>query len=338
MLCRFGRSELSRPVRATVWLNVAWIRPSAATSAEQPLAVRAAQLLDLAVLQQRADELRPLVAQLLQRRRVGRGSGLGLLDRRQAAPGRRRGVEQLAQLDRRVDVEVVAPDDLLQLGAEADDVGGEPLVEAAQLGTVDGDAGVLHAGQDTHQRVLDRAVQLGHPLLVEAAHQWLDEVVHGERLSAGRRRRVGLGAVEVELTLGRRLVGRRGEPGVALDEVRQLVAGLGRIEQVGGDRRVQLEPIELDAELQQRAHQRLGVVAADRGCGQGDGDGRIVEVGGRHPRHGGGVGVGDDGEPAQRATTGLAVPRGGDVEASSEPNSCAVAAGDSLSVTSATSC
>ena len=48
-----GRSELSRPVRATVWLNVAWIRPSAATSAEQPLAVGAAQLLDLAVLQQR---------------------------------------------------------------------------------------------------------------------------------------------------------------------------------------------------------------------------------------------------------------------------------------------
>ncbi len=36
MLCRFGRSELSRPVRATVWLNVAWIRPSAATSASSP--------------------------------------------------------------------------------------------------------------------------------------------------------------------------------------------------------------------------------------------------------------------------------------------------------------
>ena len=112
MLCRFGRSELSRPVRATVWLNVAWMRPSGGDLGEQPLAVRAAQLLDLAVLQQRADELGPLVAQLLQRRGVGGGAGLRLLDRRQAAPGRRRGVEDLAQLDRRVDVEVVAADDL----------------------------------------------------------------------------------------------------------------------------------------------------------------------------------------------------------------------------------
>ena len=36
MLCRFGRSELSRPVRATVWLKVAWMRPSGATSASRP--------------------------------------------------------------------------------------------------------------------------------------------------------------------------------------------------------------------------------------------------------------------------------------------------------------
>ena len=65
MLCRFGWSLLSRPVRATVWLKVAWIRPSGATSAISPVAVRAAQLLHLAVLHQRIDELRPLVAQLL---------------------------------------------------------------------------------------------------------------------------------------------------------------------------------------------------------------------------------------------------------------------------------
>ena len=54
---------------------------------EQPLAVGAPQLLDLAVLQQRADELGPLVAQLLERRGVGRGAGLGLLDRRQPPGG-----------------------------------------------------------------------------------------------------------------------------------------------------------------------------------------------------------------------------------------------------------
>ena len=54
MLCRFGASELSRPVRATVWLNVAWMRPSARDLGEQALAVGRAQLLDLAVAQQRA--------------------------------------------------------------------------------------------------------------------------------------------------------------------------------------------------------------------------------------------------------------------------------------------
>ena len=35
MLCRLGRSEDSRPVRATVWRNEAWMRPSAATSASR---------------------------------------------------------------------------------------------------------------------------------------------------------------------------------------------------------------------------------------------------------------------------------------------------------------
>ena len=49
MLWRFGWSDDSRPVRATVWLNVAWMRPSGADLLEQPVAVGGAQLLDLAV-------------------------------------------------------------------------------------------------------------------------------------------------------------------------------------------------------------------------------------------------------------------------------------------------
>ena len=32
MLCRLGRSDESRPVRATVWPNEAWMRPSDCTS------------------------------------------------------------------------------------------------------------------------------------------------------------------------------------------------------------------------------------------------------------------------------------------------------------------
>ena len=78
-------------------------------------------------------------------------------------------VEDLAQLDRRVDVEVVAPDDLLQLGAEALHLGGQAVVQLAQVGDVDGDAGVLHPGQHPHERVLDRGVQVGHALLAELA-------------------------------------------------------------------------------------------------------------------------------------------------------------------------
>ena len=85
---------------------------------QQPLAVGAAQLLQLAVLQQRLDELGPLLLQLLQRPGVGRGAGLRLLHRRQAAAGGRRVEQDLAQLHRRVDVEVVAPGQDPQLDAE----------------------------------------------------------------------------------------------------------------------------------------------------------------------------------------------------------------------------
>ena len=59
-------------------------------------AVRAAQLLHLAVLHQRIDELRPLIAKSQEGRRIGRVAGLRLLLRRQLLLG----VEQLAELHR----------------------------------------------------------------------------------------------------------------------------------------------------------------------------------------------------------------------------------------------
>ena len=308
---------------------------------EQALAVRAAQLLDLAVLQQRADELGPLVAQLLQRRRVGRGAGLGLLDRRQPAPGRRRGVQDLAQLDRRVDVEVVAPDDLAQLGAEPLHLGGQALVELAEVGDVDGDAGVLHPGQHAHERVLDRRVQVGHALLGELRRDRLDEVVHGERLAAGDRRRVGVRAVEVELALGRRLVDRRGEAGVALDEVGQLVARLGRVEQVGGDRRVELEPAEVDAA--RRAAPRISALTSwprtSRAVDSASATARSSRwSAGIHATRRA-VGVGDDGQAAQRAAPRLALPRRGEVDGVERRRAAApTRPATPSSTTSATSC
>ena len=94
MLCRFGWSDDSRPVRATVWLNVAWMRPSAADLVEQALAVGRPQLLDLAVAQQVLDD-RVLAGELLERRGVGGVAGLRLLRRLEAEAVE----EDLAQLD-----------------------------------------------------------------------------------------------------------------------------------------------------------------------------------------------------------------------------------------------
>ena len=56
---------------------------------------------------------------------------------------------------------------------------------ARSISRVDGDADVLHRGEHTHERVLDRAVELGHPLRFEAGVDRLGDVVHGERVAAG---------------------------------------------------------------------------------------------------------------------------------------------------------
>jgi hypothetical protein len=39
MFCRFGSVDESRPVAATVWLNVVWIRPSSETDLSRPSTV-----------------------------------------------------------------------------------------------------------------------------------------------------------------------------------------------------------------------------------------------------------------------------------------------------------
>ena len=70
-------------MRATVWRNVAWIRPSARHLGGQALAVGRAELLDLAVAQQGLDD-GVLAAQALEGLGVGREPGLGLPARRAA--------------------------------------------------------------------------------------------------------------------------------------------------------------------------------------------------------------------------------------------------------------
>ena len=116
------------------------------------------------------------------------------------------GEQDLAHLDRRVDVEVVVTGDLAQLDAEPCDLGGELLVERLQLRPVDGDADVLHPGEHDDERVLDRAVELGHALLFEARHDRLDEHRDGQCVAPGPDLGADLGAAEVELAARRRVV------------------------------------------------------------------------------------------------------------------------------------
>jgi hypothetical protein len=189
-------------------------------------------------------------------------------------------------------------------------------VQLPEIGDVDAHAGVLHPGQHPDQGVLDGGVQLGHAVGGQLGRDRLDELVHGERLAPGDGRRLGGRAVEVELPLGRRLVGGEGEARVALDEVAELVARLRRVEQVGGDGRVERQPGEVDQWVvgQQGAHQRLCVVGPHRGGAEGVGDGRVVEVVGRDPRDRRCIGVGDDGQAEQRGAPRLPLPGRGEVD------------------------
>ena len=195
MLCRFGRSELSRPVRATVWLNVAWIRPSAAISCSNPS---------------------PYVPRSFSTSRW-RSSGsmnsghwsrsfssvaasveypvLVFFPPGQAALGE----QQLAKLDRRVEVQIVAADHPPQLGAEPLDLLDQADVDRAQHVAVDRDADVLHAGEHPHERVLDVAVEPGHALRLERGVDRLGDMVNRERLLPRKLRHLDRVAVEIEL-------------------------------------------------------------------------------------------------------------------------------------------
>ena len=152
------------------------------------------------------------------------------------------------------------------------------------------------------------------PWSAEARRDRRDELVHGQRRPTGDRRRLGRRAVEIELPLGGRRVDRHRERRVPLHEVDQVVAGLGRVEQVGGDRRVELQVGEVDAGGEQRAHQRLRVVAAQRRRRQRGDHGRVEQLLGGDPGDRRRGAVGHDGHAGQRAAPRFAVPRRRQVE------------------------
>ena len=121
-----------------------------------------------------------------------------------------------------------------------------------------------------------------------------------------------LGSAEVELAAHCRVVARRGVRRVVLEDVAELVACFGRPQQVGGDRRVQLEAEQLDALGEQRAHQRLRVVATEAHRAEGCRDRGVGEVGRRDPQDVCPLRSDDDGEAGNRRASRLAVVRRGE--------------------------
>jgi hypothetical protein len=155
------------------------------------------------VSEQRIDELRPLVTELLERRGIGRVAGLGLLPTREAALGE----QQLAQLHRRVEFRSSRPTTAAARHRAARPLD-EPDVDRAQHLAVDGDTDVLHAGEHPHERVLDVAVEPGHALRLERRGERAGDVVHRKcftRRQLGHLHRV---PVEIELAGGRAAAAR----------------------------------------------------------------------------------------------------------------------------------
>ena len=129
--------------------------PVGAHLGEQALAIGRAQLLDLAVAQERLDD-GVLAEQLLQRGGVGREAGLRLLLGLQAEL-----LEQdVAQLRRGVDLES-SPAWSWIVPLERPHLGRHLVVERSAGVHVDADADPLHAGQHPHQGALDPVVEGG---------------------------------------------------------------------------------------------------------------------------------------------------------------------------------
>ena len=174
----------SRPVAAISWLNVVRIRPSGDDRLEQPLD-GLPQPGDVAVPQQvQQERVLGLDVELLQRVGVGGVAGLGAL-----GLGHPELVEEHhLQLLGRAEVDLLADDREGLVGGELD-LAGELRLERLQLVDVDGDAGLLHPGQQVDQRQLDVGQQPGAAAVLELLVQRRGQVEHGARVQHLRSRR-----------------------------------------------------------------------------------------------------------------------------------------------------
>ena len=106
-------------------------------------------------------------------------------------------------------------------------------------------------------------IQIGHTLCLQAGIDWFGDVVNRERIAPGTLIRADRRSVEIELASARRIVRRRCELRELVQEIGELVPGLGRIDEVCRDRGVELKSGQVDTEFEQRPHDRLHVVAAN---------------------------------------------------------------------------
>ena len=183
MFWRFGSVEDSRPVAATVWLNVVWIRPSAAIVLIRPSTVDA----QLGLLTVPEHDHRQFVVGLGRQpgQRVGvRGvAGLRLLRLGQAQLAE----EDFLELLGRAEVELV-PGRRVRLLHGLLHRARELLLHGLQVGPVGRDAVPLHPGQQRGGGQLHVAQQLGRADLRQPALERLAEVEDRAGLRPSARR------------------------------------------------------------------------------------------------------------------------------------------------------
>ena len=182
--------------------------------------------------------------------------------------------------------------------------------------------------------------------------QRLDQPLDRQGVAGRAQRHADARAVEVELALGRGAVGGQLDLGVPAQHLVQQVARLGGVEQVSGDGGIERQGAHVDAGVEQRPHDRLGLVGGDRPAPGRRGRHQLAEGGlhglvgqqlGRQPRHVARAGIGDDGQALERRAALAALPRRGQRQrlarppARTSPRMRTASAGVSSALTSASS-
>ena len=230
MFCRFGSLELSRPVAVTVWLNDVWIRPVAGLDERgQRVDIGALELGVLAVLEQLRRQ-RMERGEFLEHLRIGARAGLRPLHDRQPELVEEHG----PHLERRGDREGVAGEgvDLPLEGRKPRRVVGR---ERGEHAAVDPHAAEFHVGEHRASGSLHVAKSAVEARGARAAPaSTAAEPLHEPaRAAASRAASPGRSSAAAASAASRRL------DAVAARHLREAEIALARVEQVGGQQRVE---------------------------------------------------------------------------------------------------